>query len=248
MCTSSQIGINEITNLFLYGNISKPQAIASTADTYVFKPGDGKDTVIDSDGKGSIVIGGNSPLSGATAADHKFLQNGQAQWSVNNGATIYTLDEKRKKLVITGTSLGADSQITINDFDIAQSSGYLGIKLDSTPKLALRNTGGEHPFKDSSFNPATLTGNATLQEHGGESFAVYLNRAAEEGDRITLGLTGLYDKFQAILRNSTVARGPSDGIYGSGGTDNEANYDFMVRSTAKPQDIASAGVGVVSCL
>ncbi|MDO8262091.1 MAG: hypothetical protein Q7T21_02590, partial [Gallionella sp.] len=82
-------------------------------DTYVFKAGDGKDTIVDTDGNGQITVAGNA-LSGAALSDYKLLPGGQGQWSVNNGATVYTLDASHKQLVITGSSLGADSKITVN--------------------------------------------------------------------------------------------------------------------------------------
>ncbi|MDO8263406.1 MAG: hypothetical protein Q7T21_09275, partial [Gallionella sp.] len=82
-------------------------------DNYVFKAGDGKDTILDTDGNGQITVAGNV-LSGAAFADYKLLPGGQGQWSVNNGATVYTLDASHKQLVITGSSLGADSKITVN--------------------------------------------------------------------------------------------------------------------------------------
>jgi hypothetical protein len=56
-------------------------------DTYVFKSGEGKDSITDSDGLGSIVVGGSPALTGADQSGYKLVGN-QAQWSVNNGQTI----------------------------------------------------------------------------------------------------------------------------------------------------------------
>ena len=51
-------------------------------DTYVFKPGDGRDTVIDSDGNGSLVVG-NKTLNGATSPSS--IQAGKRVWKSGSG-------------------------------------------------------------------------------------------------------------------------------------------------------------------
>lgn len=197
----------------LYGGKGDDKLTGDTGiDTYVFNAGDGKDTIIDSDGLGNIIIGNSPALTGASAADYKFLPTGQSQWSVNNGATIYTLDERTNKLVISGTELGADSQITIdltNASNVAKLTGsdrYLGLKLERSPKVAMVQGGNGNVFAQTGFDPNTLAGQTTgVAEGGGKAFTLYLNQAAKAGDSITLALSDLADKFQVILGNSTVA-------------------------------------------
>jgi len=175
-------------------------------DTYSFKINDGKDIINDRDGNGKIIISGTT-LTGATKTDYKLLPSGQGQWSVNNGAIIYTLDEKQKQLVITGSNLGTGSQITVNNFDVSQSSGYLGIKLERTPKVALVQSGNSsgNVFKVAGFDTSTLAGqSSSIAEGIGKTFTVYLNQAAKAGETITLALTDLANKFKAVLGDSTV--------------------------------------------
>ncbi|UQG64865.1 calcium-binding protein [Marinobacter sp. M2C] len=176
-------------------------------DTYVFKAGEGQDTITDSDGLGSVIIGGAAALAGAGQSDYKLVGN-KGKWSVNNGQTVYTLDEARKSLVISGTALGANNTITLTDIDVAKikSSGYLGITLTNTDQLALVQGGGSNVFGVEGFDPASLEGQQTdVAENNGAVFTVYLNTAATAGDTVTLAFASLGDKFQAILGDSTVA-------------------------------------------
>ncbi len=174
-------------------------------DTYVFKAGDGKDTIVDTDGNGQITVAGNA-LSGAALSDYKLLPGGQGQLSVNNGATVYTLDASHKQLVITGSSLGADSKITVNNFDIGRSGGYLGIKLETSPKAFIKSGLGPNPFQDYDFDETTVAGSSNLNEGNGKSFTVYLNAAAKANDTVTLALAGeLASQFKAVLGDITVA-------------------------------------------
>ncbi|WP_283164673.1 calcium-binding protein [Marinobacter sp. M4C] len=176
-------------------------------DTYVFKTGEGQDTITDSDGLGSVIIGGAAALAGAKQSDYKLVGN-KGKWSVNNGQTVYTLDEARKSLVISGTALGANNTITITDIDVEKikSSGYLGITLTNTDQVALVQSGGSNVFGVEGFDPASLEGQQTdVAENNGAFFTVYLNAAATAGDTVTLAFASLGDKFQAILGDSTVA-------------------------------------------
>lgn len=179
-------------------------------DVYVYRAGDGEDTIFDSDGNGQIIVGPSAlsvvaaALSGASAKEH--LRSGNLDiWTVNNGAVVYTLDASQKRLVITGTQLGADGKITIGGFDFKRSGGYLGIQLAVSTKVALQQNTGADPFALANFDPATLSGTTTIAEGGSSFYTLYLNQAAQQGDTLTLALSGLTDKFQAILGDSVVA-------------------------------------------
>lgn len=190
-------------------------------DTYVFKSGEGKDNITDdSDGLGRIVIGSSPALTGAAQSDYKLLQNGQGQWSVNSDQTVYSLDGAHKRLVITGTALGDGNDITINDFDINQSEGYLGIKLDNTPMLAIKESGGTNVWADLNFKTTSLDGQSSgIVEGAGQSFTLYLNQAAKAGETITLALSAQADKFQVILGDSIVAANGAVITLGEGETE-----------------------------
>jgi len=177
------------------------------SDTYQFTGSFGKDTILDSDGKGQIKIDGqvigNVTAAGRRDAWTAELASGQVvEMSVYDDARSST----GKKLVIT--RLGSvNNTITINNFDLTAalgSDGYLGIKLQSDVKLIIKEQGGSNSFKDVSFNPGSVNGSSLINEGGGTAYSIFLNRAANQGDTLTLALSALKDKFQVILGDSTV--------------------------------------------
>ncbi|MHB1198399.1 MAG: calcium-binding protein [Polaromonas sp.] len=151
------------------------------ADTYNFTSSFGKDTVFDADGLGAIQI------DGTTIGTAKGIGE-RGAWAFDLGAGVYAglavYDDARsstgKRLVITkGTDTG--NTITIDNFDLTAaqgSQGYLGIKLDNTAKLAIREGGGSNVWGDLSFDPASLTGASAITEGNGKTFTLYLNAAA----------------------------------------------------------------------
>jgi Ca2+-binding RTX toxin-like protein len=173
-------------------------------DTYVFRAGDGEDTIEDSDGLGAIKVAGTTLVG---AAQTEYLMNGQ--WSVNSGEIVYTLDETNKRLVISGTALGADNSITINKVDVAKltgTDGYLGIKLDRTFMTALVQGSGTNVFGVSGFNPSSLAGQqSNITEGCAKTFTICLNQPAKANETITLALTSLAAQFKVILGDSVVA-------------------------------------------
>jgi hypothetical protein len=110
------------------------------SDTYTFDSNWGKDTVIDSDGSGSIQIDGTSlgQFQGAGGGYAFKLASGEyaglairEDKTSSSGYTAYITRGKDQ-----------DNVITLKNFDLnaaqnASGNGYLGIKLDPTQKLAL---------------------------------------------------------------------------------------------------------------
>ncbi|MDM5176767.1 putative Ig domain-containing protein [Massilia sp. DJPM01] len=176
------------------------------SDIYMFTSGDGHDTIFDSDGDGSITVGGN-PLPDVTSSDYQ-LKGNRGIWTVNGGEFVYKLDEAGERLVISGTALGDQSDITINGVDIAKikGGGYLGITLENTPAVAIVESGGGNVWEQANFALASLAGkSSTVVEGMGKTFKIDLNQAAKAGDKVTLSLSGLADKFQVVLGDTTVA-------------------------------------------
>ncbi len=154
-------------------------------DTYVFASGNGKDTVVDADGKGSVMVAG-AKLTGAISSNYQVVGS-LGQWSINGGEIVYTLDETTKILLITGTSLGTGSLVTINDFDASKAEGYLGIKLERPVKTAFGGAGSANPF-NTDILPTNLT--ATVLEGGGASCRLFLAAPAKSGDTLILNASG----------------------------------------------------------
>lgn len=175
-------------------------------DKYFFAKGDGHDSISDSDGKGSIFVGGIA-LTGGGPGEYKTKGN-QGVWTDTDRQLVYTLDEKNQRLVISGSALGDGNDITIENvvIDDIRGNGFLGINLKHTAQVAIQENGGANVWGEMGFDPASLAGqSSTLAEGGGKIYTIYLNQGATAGDTLTLSLSQLADKFSAILGDSTVA-------------------------------------------
>ena len=180
------------------------------ADTYLFGGSFGKDTLADSDGAGSLQLGGEQ-LTGGKANGERNAWLGKTA-----GGTLISyrlLDNApgsagNHTLVITRQGDEANA-ITIKNFDLAKAQsadGYLGIRLDHAPQLVLRQAGGTNPFTDYDFDPGSA-GSSSVTEGGAGNYVLYLSRAAEAGDSITLALSALADKFQLLTGAGQVPAG-----------------------------------------
>ena len=177
-------------------------------DTYQFDTAWGKDTIQDSDGLGNLTLDGAALTGGKgvgkinqwASKDSAGNIEGYAVTADSSSSTGYKLT------IVKGTDTA--NTITVNNFDFnkAKTTGYLGIKLDST-QLAISTTGQSTPFAV----PGTPITNAnlTVNEGGGKALKIYLSCAAKAGDTVTLSATGSgAAQCSAILGDSTV---PLDG-------------------------------------
>jgi Ca2+-binding RTX toxin-like protein len=182
-------------------------------DTYRFDESFGNDLIADTDGQGSIEVGGSS-LEGQVA---RFVGiSGQIAWQVKVGSDEYryTLQSERGELVIAklvGDRVDTENTITIKNFDRARAEsphGYLGLRLDSTPYVAVKKAEGsaKNFWSDPNANLANLAGQAsTITEGVGQTFVVFLNAAARAGETLVLRLNDLTGKaVKAILGDTTV--------------------------------------------
>lgn len=138
-------------------------------------------------------------------------------WSqkLSTGQTItYRISDNSNsstgKVLTIGKAGDNANTITVNHFDATKTDGYLGIKLDTTTKLALTKKRPANFWSDASASLAQLAGKtATLVESGAKSFMLYLNKPANAGDVVTMAVAGDAGKLQAILDNDTV---PANGV------------------------------------
>ncbi len=129
------------------------------ADVYLFKAGEGLDTIVDADGTGEIHVAGQK-LTGATKDTYR-LEQSQQVWEVNNGEIIYRFDQRTKRLEISGTRLGgAGNAITIENFSLANNT--LSIQLESRRQAALREDSG-NPFAELGFEPVARSLSTSLR-------------------------------------------------------------------------------------
>lgn len=187
----------------------------SGEDTYVFYDAFGQDTITDTDGQGSIDLGGSTlgTFQGTgTRGVYTFkLDNGQyaglavyEDSSSSTGSTVY------KAVIVKGQDTA--NSITINNFDLAaakSNAGYLGIKLAPT-KLVFAAIGSAlaaqgNPYTQRDFNDATVSGSSSFGQGAGKGFVVYLSQAAQKNQTIVLKVLGAIGQgLQAILGDSTV--------------------------------------------
>lgn len=173
-------------------------------DIYVFTSAWGKDTILDGDNSGSIQIDGATLGKAKAGGKHNLWvadldTGGKVEMSVYDSTSSTT----GKELVIRS----AGNTITINNFNLAAAqteTGYLGIKLDNTAKVIIKQGTGANPFADPSFDPAAVNGTSAGNEGGGSLYTVFLSAVAKAGDTLTLALSGLADKFKAVLGDSKV--------------------------------------------
>ena len=166
--------------------------IGGNGIAYIFTGAWGKDTILDSDGQGKLSI--NGELLSTTKATGK-----RGSWTAKLGGEFVGLSIFDDASSSTGQKLGisnadGSSTITINNFDAAAaktSTGYLGIKLDTTAKVALVENISSNVWQDYDFNASSLNGKSSnIIEGTGKTFTVFLNAAAKAGDTIKLALAG----------------------------------------------------------
>src|SRR5262249_52308592 len=96
--------------------------------------------------------------------------------------------DNKGALEISGDAVGSGSKITIENFDLsaAKDQGYLGIKLDTTQKVAIGDVGA-NPFNTTSSPP---TATKTLAERAAIMLEAAANAALPVGAKWVLDLLG----------------------------------------------------------
>jgi Ca2+-binding RTX toxin-like protein len=176
---------------------------------YLFSGAWGKDTVVNSDGSGHIRIAGFDLAGGRAIGapggvwEEQLLNDQIVQYRVFASSDSST----GKQLTITMQGNSADA-IVVNNFDedAAKKTGYLGIRLDDTPAVAIKQGGGPSFWGDIKANIASLAGQASsIAEGAGKVFTVYLDTAAKAGETFVLHLADLAGKgVKAVLGDQTV--------------------------------------------
>lgn len=170
-------------------------------DTYIV--GNGQDRIQDDvSGQGTLATAAGKALAGGRG------NGSRAQW-VGASGEIYRFTPTQSADVgtLTISSLGAGNEVRIDNFRYAQAtgaSGYLGIKLDNTPRVALLKGGASSLWKEFSGTLADVASEqATLFEGGGSVFTVALATAAKVGERLALNLFGLTGKQVKLVNGAT---------------------------------------------
>jgi Ca2+-binding RTX toxin-like protein len=183
-------------------------------DDYIFNSGDGRDTILDTDGRGRLSLGLRSQY------DAKRWVNGPRTnlWVDENAKVTFEFKpmspgSDRGELVVssyTGSELlASNDSITIRNFKLseAQSAGYLGIKLDPKKSVAVINEIKTNPYTEAGKVVDSVVAN--FKEGGGQVLNVIKNYATDkiEKFRITLtdGLSQFADAFKLVTGAETLS-------------------------------------------
>jgi Ca2+-binding RTX toxin-like protein len=183
-------------------------------DLYIFAGQFGVDTLRDADARGSILMDGQVLTGGAGSGSPNLWLGANAAGQI----TRYIVRDSRasatgKQLLIARAG-DPTNTVTVDNFDLAAATsgaGYLGIRLDDTQALvvaqagSVTTAGASSPFEAWDFDPNTFTGQSTVAEGGASVYTLFLQVAAQAGDKLTLALSALQDRFQAWVGRSPVA-------------------------------------------
>ncbi|WP_167240169.1 putative Ig domain-containing protein [Massilia genomosp. 1] len=178
-------------------------------DTYSFGAAFGNDTIVDSDGLGKIEIAGSVITDGkgvgkrnqwvAQLASGEYV--GMAVYDASSSVT-------GKRMIMT-KGLDSNNAVTIDNFDLAKalsSEGYLGIKLESQSKVALKIGPGRNVYNEPGFVESSLEAQlATISEGGAATFTMSLSAAAGAHETVTLALSGVSGKLMVMVDGTLVA-------------------------------------------
>ena len=187
--------IGGLGNDHLYGGLN--------TDTYIYRPGDGHDTLEDADGLGKILID-TTTLTGTAKPAYRNPDEHITTWEgdLNGQKVYYQLINGNLQdggtLEISGAALGTGS-LTVKNF----KNGDLGIELSPNLVLDIKQGTGQNPIDSPDYVPQG--GSGTLTERTARFFTVFLNIAAQAGDKIQLTVDNLADKLSAIVGDQIIA-------------------------------------------
>ncbi len=182
-------------------------------DRYVFADSFGVDMLNDVDGWGTIELDGQVLTGGHSAGAPRLWLGADDTGHTTRYVVRNHKDSATGQQLVIARAGDPSNTITVNDFDLAaatSAAGYLGIRLDNTQRLVIaENTGtgaagAGSPFEAWDFDPDSVTGQTMLAEGGAGVYTLFLRSAAAAGDTITLALSGLQDKFLALIGRTRV--------------------------------------------
>jgi hypothetical protein len=187
--------VGQSGNDVIYGGTGNDTLKGDTdTDYYIFNADEGRDTIQDADGLGSVRIGGSSGqnlVGGSGDGVQQSVVQGHTTWTSDSEGVTYTLMRgdlsSGAEIKITGASLGGGS-ITIENFTVSDANpSYLGITL-----------------KDQTTLKQTTHGD-TLQEGGAKTVKLDLNSVVDTARTIIIRVQGaITDALEAILGDETV--------------------------------------------
>ncbi len=186
---------------FTGGSVNDLMMGGAGDDTYVV--GSGRDVVQDDlSGQGRLLTAAGIALAGGRGSGKR------GQWVGANGETYsFTPTHSADVGTLTISAPASADEVKVQKFDFAQANagtGYLGVKLDNAPQVALLQGGGSQFWSDFGAALGDLAGRqAALVESGGSVFTVALAAAATAGETIAINLLGLGGKQVKLVNGAT---------------------------------------------
>jgi Ca2+-binding RTX toxin-like protein len=173
----------------------------SGSDRYVYRTGDGTDTIReDATGEGRIYVDGIE-LSGAGAA----LNGTNWTWVSAGRSFTYTLAPQDHnnlsaggRLTISASGFGGSDSIVIENW----RPGHLGLNLQAPVKLAILDGLAPSPFSDPAYVPAT--GTASMSEGRSATVTLAMNQGAQPSGRMRLSLSNPVGNAGIVTGDETI--------------------------------------------
>ncbi|MEO8384988.1 MAG: hypothetical protein ABI583_07095, partial [Betaproteobacteria bacterium] len=159
-------------------------------DDYVFNNGDGKDTILDIDGRGWLSLGQRTQYSakrGVKDIGKNTVYNDDAA-GLQFEFIPATVGATRGQLILTRlnstSTLNATDAITLQNFDLAKAKGegYLGIKLDDRKQIALTDDLRTNIYETGAVEAAAIV--KKIANGGSQTINVMTNFVAEANQKV----------------------------------------------------------------
>ncbi len=175
------------------------------SDTYVYNPGDGLDTIIDSDAAvNKIIIGGNGLGSGELTGAGVTLSSRDVnrqlyRWDSIGGIQTFEFDGLKKTVTISGAALGgAMDTITITGIDnVTALKDRFGIDLPLPLEVSLDVAATGNSYNNAAFTAAPASGGVT--EGQVATIEIEVNKSFKTGDKIKLTAQGSQGSYWDVL-------------------------------------------------
>jgi len=168
-------------------------------DTYIYTPGDGEDTISDTEislanGSNQIVVGNFNLNASQTVLTYLSPTQGVYVFTDTNNGLTYEWDRHKKTVQVMGsaldgtTNLSTVNSITITDIDSPEALRErfgIDLPLSFLPALTTENS---NPFVDPNYIASAEA--ATILEQGGLRLNIASNLPLKAGDSITLEIVG----------------------------------------------------------
>ena len=178
-------------------------------DTYMYKPGDGADTITDTEtsstGSNHILVGSFELSDAQVKTTYVDPSRGFYAFTDTTNGLVFEWDKAKQTLLIMGSALddgnetlSGENSITVNDIsDLSQVKDRFGIDLELPLKATVTDS-ATNPYTDPDYTASDLV--STIGENTSKLFHLALNQALKAGDTITLTVDSISGMARDLLK------------------------------------------------